>query len=597
MRFSDLLRASVPRVALAALYAGAGATLAAQPPAAHAPASASSCPANDTGLELPPGFCATIFADGIGHARHMVAAADGVLYVNTWSGRYYVGAPAPPGGFLVALRDTSGSGKADWIRRFGPTEDTGGHGGTGIALYQGYLYAENNDEIIRYRLAPGADLPSGPPEVIVSGLPLTGDHPMHPFQIDASGWMYVDVATATNACQERNRMLESPGIKPCTELETRGGIWRFSATAMDQHFSPAQRYATGIRNADGIAIDSTGHGLFATQHGRDQLGQNWPKIYTVEQGAILPAEELVHVRAGGNYGWPYCYFDGVLGRLVLAPEYGGDGKRAGVCAHMRAPLAAFPAHWAPDDLLLYYGREFPHHFQGGAFIAFHGSWNRAPFPQQGYNVTFQPLVGGTAAGPCEVFADGFAGADRGPGAAHRPTGLAVGSDGVLYVSDDAGGRIYRISYIGGAASSDFAVRPCPSMTYTGASGGSANALPPEGIHPNAGASASLPVPRGSTRTLVALGDRIFHGAVGGAPCAGCHGERGEGTPLGPSLISGHWLWSDGSYRGVLKSIREGVPNPKKYRGAMPPLGGARLSSREAAAVAAYVWAIGHRPGP
>jgi len=391
-------------------------------------------------------------------------------------------------------------------------------------------------------------------------------------------------------------MLESPGINPCTELDTRAGIWRFDAAMKDQRFSTAQRYATGIRNADGIALDSSGHDLFATQHGRDQLGQNWPKIYTAEEGAYLPAEELVHVSSGANFGWPYCYYDGVQEKLILAPEYGGDGKRAGVCANMRAPIAAFPAHWAPDDLLLYYGRQFPQHFRGGAFIAFHGSWNRAPFAQQGYDVVFQPFSSGTAAGPCEIFADGFAGAQKGPGAAHRPTGLAVGADGALFISDDAGGRIYRISYVGGAgaASSDFAVRPCPRMNDLGASTGTAAALPPEGIHPNAGATASLPVPRGSSRAMVALGDRIYHGQQGAAPCAGCHGENGQGTPLGPSLTSRRWLWSDGSYGGIEKSIRDGVANPKKFRAPMPPMGGAQLTQRQVAAVAAYAWALGHR---
>jgi len=132
-------------------------------------------------------------------------------------------------------------------------------------------------------------MPQGTPEAFVSGLPLTGDHPMHPFAIDAKGNLFVDVATATNSCQSQNRMPNVAGDKPCTELETRGGVWRYDANKTGQKFSPAERYATGIRNADGITIDSTGLGLYAAQQGRDELYENWPKLYNEDQGANLPA--------------------------------------------------------------------------------------------------------------------------------------------------------------------------------------------------------------------------------------------------------------------------------------------------------------------
>jgi glucose/arabinose dehydrogenase/mono/diheme cytochrome c family protein len=555
---------------------------------------------NDAALELPAGFCASIFADELGHVRHMVAAPDGVLYVNTWSGSYYPNSPPPPGGFLIALQDTTGRGKADVIRRFGPTADDGGRGGTGIALYGGYLYAEANSRIVRYRMSPGSIVPAGPPETVVSGLPLTGDHPMHPFAIDASGWIYVDSASPSNSCQRENRMLESPGIDPCPELATRGGIWRYSARKLHQKFSPAARFATGIRNADGITVDAGGHSIYAVQQGRDQLGQNWPKLFTPEQGAYLPAEELLHVVQGGDYGWPYCYYDGVHGKLVLAPEYGGNGRKVGICARKRGPVAAFPAHWAPNDVTLYAGTQFPRQYRGGAFIAFHGSWNRAPFPQQGYDVVFQPLAHGKASGACEIFANGFAGGVKDPGAAaHRPSGLAVGPNGSLYVADDVKGRIYKIVYRGGAETADAAagIRACPDMTALGgAAGRAAGPLPPEGIHPHAGAGATLPVPPGATRAMVELGDRIFHGQAASGTCAGCHGAGGQGTPLAPDLTSGKWLWSDGSYGGIERTIRAGVPKPKEYRSPMPPMGGAQLSQRQVAAVAAYVWGLGHARG-
>jgi glucose/arabinose dehydrogenase len=189
----------------------------------------SPCPSDDTGLTIPAGFCATVFADGIGHARHLVVGPTGVVYVNTWSGRYYGNDVPHAGGFLVALQDNTGAGKADVIERFGETAQTGGAGGTGIGMYKGSIYAEINDRIVRYALPAGSVVPRDAPETIVSGLPLTGDHPMHPFIIDADGSMYVDVASATNSCQPKNRQPKSPGASPCTELTTRGGIWRYDA--------------------------------------------------------------------------------------------------------------------------------------------------------------------------------------------------------------------------------------------------------------------------------------------------------------------------------------------------------------------------------
>ena len=392
------------------------------------------CAGDNGGITLPRGFCATVFADNIGHARHMAVGSNGVVYVNTWSGLYYGNDTPPPGGFLIALQDINGDGQADVVARFGDTLQQGSHGGTGIAIYKGALYAEVNDRIVRYALAKDGILPTANPETVVSGLPLTGDHPMHPFAIDANGNLFVDVATATNSCQPQNRMPNVPGDKPCKELETRGGIWRYDANKPGQVFSPKERYATGIRNADGIAIDSTGLGLFATQHGRDELSENWPGLYKPEQGANLPAEELLRVEQGADYGWPECYYDDIQQKLVLAPEYGGDGGKAvGVCADKKGPVASFPAHWAPNDLLLYSGEQFPTAYRGGAFIAFHGSWNRAPFPQGGYNVVFQPLPDGKASGKFVVFADGFAGGHEDPGeAAHRPSGVEAGPD-ALYL--------------------------------------------------------------------------------------------------------------------------------------------------------------------
>lgn len=436
----------------AAMLAGACSRSSDKPPAADsgakgAVASSTPCAGDNGGLTLPPNFCATIFADSLGHVRHLVVASNGDVYANTWSGKYYAEGTTPPHPFLVALRDSNHDGRADVIRRFGDSLANGGAGGTGIALYHGGLYAESKDKVVRYPM-DSAFTPARAPTTILSGLPLTGDHPMHPFAIDSSGQLFIDLGSASNSCQLKNRTLKSPGHNPCTELETRGGIWSYDANKTGQQFSPAGRYATGIRNAVGIAFDPSGQ-LYSTQHGRDQLRENWPALYTPQQGADLPAEELLKIQKGGDYGWPECYFDSTQKKLVLAPEYGGDGGKAvGVCDKKIPPAAYFPAHWAPDALVFYNGSQFPSQYKGGAFIAFHGSWNRAPEPQGGYRVVFVPFSDGSAKGGYETFANGFAGVPnpQPTTAKYRPAGLAVAPDGSLYIADDMNGRIWRVTY-------------------------------------------------------------------------------------------------------------------------------------------------------
>jgi glucose/arabinose dehydrogenase len=196
-----------------------------------------------------------------------------------------------------------------------------------------------------------------------------------------------------------------------------------------------------------LTLDPAGQ-LWAAQHGRDQLGQNWPKLFTLEQSAEKPSEELFPVNEGDDFGWPYCYHDLELGRRVLAPEYGGDGRSVGRCEGKKDPAVAFPAHWGPNGLAFYTATQFPARYRGGAFVAFHGSWNRAPLPQAGYRVTFVPFQDGRPAGSYETFADGFWHED-GTGPRHRPVGVAEGPDGSLYITDDAAGRIWRVMYRGG----------------------------------------------------------------------------------------------------------------------------------------------------
>ncbi|HSS13752.1 MAG TPA: hypothetical protein VLL04_07660, partial [Rhizomicrobium sp.] len=133
---------------------------------------------------------------------------------------------------------------------------------------------------------------------------------------------------------------------------------------------------------------------------------------------------------------------------LLNPEYGGDGNAVGRCGKFDLPVASFPAHWAPMAVAFYNGRQFPAEYDGGAFIAFHGSWNRAPEERPGA-VVFQPFAGGKPSGKFEVFASGFAGTDHliGPSQAKaRPNGVAVAPDGSLYITDSQKGKIWRVFY-------------------------------------------------------------------------------------------------------------------------------------------------------
>ncbi len=403
-------------------------------------ATASSTAAGDS-VTVPGGFTITVFADTVGQARQIAARPNGDLYVNTRRSEEN-GRRPPPGGFLVALRDTNRDGRADQIQRFGAET---GNGGTGIAFFKDAVYAEAGPYVLRYRLQGDELVPSAAADTILSGLVTEKGHTSHPLTIDPDGNLYVNSGSATNSCQVEDRQAGSPGERPCKELATRGGIWRFSATKTGQKFGAEARFVTGIRNTGSLAVNPADGALYATQHGRDQLGENWPKLYSWKQSAELPSEELILAVKGGDYGWPYCYYDPQVEKLVLAPEYGGDGKKVGECAQKLGPAAAYPAHWAPNGLTFYGGTAFPEKYRGGAFIAFHGSWNRAPEPQAGYNVVFQPFSGGKPSGDYEVFADGFAGPRREPGLArHRPSGLAVGSDGALYITDDVNGRVWRV---------------------------------------------------------------------------------------------------------------------------------------------------------
>ena len=437
-----LRRFVVPAALLSTTLLGVSAALRVAPVRAASTRAAVPCDEGNAGLTLPAGFCATVFADKIGTTRHLTVLPNGDVFVNVQAGR--AGGESQMGvgkdGGLVALRDADGDGHAEVQQKVADAN------GTDVAVANGFVYVTNRNHVVRFPMV--GDRPdASKPDTIVMNMPV-GGHTAYNFVVDGKV-LYLNVGSRTNSCQQTDRQNKVPGVDPCIELETRAGVWQFDANTSHQTAADGQRFATGIRNGVSLVMNPNDRSLYVTQHGRDQLAQNWG--FTVEQSAEWPAEELFRVTKGDDFGWPYCFYNPDEKHKVLAPEYGGDGKQVGRCADKKAPVFAFPGHWAPNAMLFYTGSQFPPKYRSGAFVAFHGSWNRAPLPQGGFRVVFLPMKGDKAAGDAfDNFAVGFADEGGKPtkDGLHRPTGLAQGPDGSMYVSDDNGGRIYKISYKG-----------------------------------------------------------------------------------------------------------------------------------------------------
>jgi glucose/arabinose dehydrogenase len=383
-------------------------------------------PSANAGLTLPTGFSAAAIAENLGSPRHLVVTPQNDIYVHL--------ANAKNGKGIIVLHE--GGSKATEKSSFA------NYGGTGIAIKGGYLYASSNSDIYRYKLNDKNEvIDPAKPETIVAGLTNKRMHNSKSIVLDNDGNIYVNIGAYSNICSDYDK-----DKKGCPVLVDAAGIWQFKADKLNQKQSDGIHYATGLRNVVGLDWNQQDNQLFVMQHGRDALHDLYPNLYTTKQSADLPAECMFALKKGDNAGWPYLYYDWMQHKKMLGPEYGGDGKKEADSKYLE-PAAAYPGHFAPDGLLFYTGSQFPEKYKNGAFIAFHGSWNRAPEPQEGYCVVFQPFKDGKPDGKYEVFADGFAGPNKSPdGALHRPCGLAQGPDGSLYVTDDQKGTLYKINY-------------------------------------------------------------------------------------------------------------------------------------------------------
>ena len=406
--------------------------------------------ADNGGLFLPDGFGALVVADSVGLTRHLAVNDNGDIYVKLRITN------EEPGN--MALRDTTNDGKADIFQPFGDYANDGSFA-TEMRIHNGYLYFSSEQVVYRQKLTPSKLIPEGKPEVIVMDFHPIQWHNAKSLAFDNEGGMYVTFSAPTNVCEDWSSAVEnSPanvkGQNPCPQLNDQAGIWKFDANKLAQSQLDGKKFATGIRSVVAISWNEDDHSLYAVQHGRDYLYGHAPQYFSPWQNAVLPAEEFMKIKEGDDFGWPYSYYDHFKHKRMLAPEYGGDGIKE--AKDYADPIMGLPAHWAPNDLLFYKGDQFPARYKKGAFIAFHGSTNRGPYPQAGYIVAFIPFENarlpngqGKPMDKWEVFADGFAGVDtiaNMSDAKYRPMGLSEGPDGSLYVSESKKGKIWRIVF-------------------------------------------------------------------------------------------------------------------------------------------------------
>ncbi|MBM1105106.1 PQQ-dependent sugar dehydrogenase [Aurantibacter crassamenti] len=384
---------------------------------------------NNTFLKAPEGFSVQEIGTELGKVRHLTVAENGDVYANR--------STLKDGKSIIVLKDKNNDGTIDEQQEFSDVP------GTGILANRDYLYASSNSGVYRYKMNENSEIiDTTNPELIVEGLIDMGRDNAKPFVIDNENNLYVTIGSWNDACRDPET---KEGMIPCIILDSAAGIWRFNADKLGQTFADGTRYVTGLKNAVGITWNFKTNSLFVTDHGRGGLSNFYPEVFTEKQNNELPSETFYELKENDNAGWPSTYYDHQKNKRVLAPEYGGDGEKISDEKFVE-PIVGFPAHLGPNDVLFYTGDMFPERYKNGAFIAMH---NQSSELDKGFFVAFVPFKNGKPSGDWEIFLDNFAGIDASipdDTLKHRPCGLAQGPDGALYVGDDFGGSIFKITF-------------------------------------------------------------------------------------------------------------------------------------------------------
>lgn len=340
----------------------------------------------DGKLSAPAGIAITYFAKGVGGVRFMALSPDGVVY-----------ASQPGSGRVVRLPDANKDGIADSVE----VVVSGLAQPHGLAFHKGALYVAATDGVVRVALGPDGRATGSP--VYVNRFSGGGGHWTRTIVFGADSAMYVAVGSTCNLCVEQS--------------SDRAAVLRFNEDG-----SGKRVYASGLRNAVGLAVEPTTGALWASQNERDNL---------TPEHEDLPPEEINILTDGGDYGWPYCYGD-----RVPNPEY-NDAAR---CARTIAPAAKLQAHSAPLGMsFLARATRLPAAYRSDLLVAYHGSWNRDT--PTGAKVVRVHVAGGKP-GEVEDFITGWQRPDGSRWG--RPVDVLVAADGAVLVSDDQGGAIYRV---------------------------------------------------------------------------------------------------------------------------------------------------------